>query len=393
MNQAIVQVKNVKKTYQSGDTLVTALDSTTETFNKGELTLIMGPSGSGKTTLLSLVGCVIYPTSGDVLLKNVQVNTLSENELAKIRLNTIGFVFQQFNLIEPLTALENVMQPMILQGISTKVARERALIALEKVNLLDRKNNLPKKLSGGQKQRVAIARALVTNPEIILCDEPTASLDAKSGATIMEELKHLSRQEKAEATYFDQLYAKGSEALEKLAFTEAKELFDKAYALDEVKQEDILDKKLKAEELEKKQKQLDEYAKWLQEAIKINNQLSSEWRDASSKLSIGTMTVAEFKEKAQGMLETHHELLTSAENEILNISGELSVSHTQYLTKIQSNYEQNRLVIISTGTENVTVEQILKSGVGLDGIQEQQALHIQSLKTYAQSQGIVFNEK
>lgn len=197
MNQAIVQVKNVKKTYQSGDTLVTALDSTTETFNKGELTLIMGPSGSGKTTLLSLVGCVIYPTSGDVLLKNVQVNTLSENELAKIRLNTIGFVFQQFNLIEPLTALENVMQPMILQGISTKVARERALIALEKVNLLDRKNNLPKKLSGGQKQRVAIARALVTNPEIILCDEPTASLDAKSGATIMEELKHLSRQEKA----------------------------------------------------------------------------------------------------------------------------------------------------------------------------------------------------
>jgi len=197
MNQAIVQVKNVKKTYQSGDTLVTALDSTTETFNKGELTLIMGPSGSGKTTLLSLVGCVIYPTSGDVYLKNIQVNNLSENELANIRLNTIGFVFQQFNLIEPLTALENVMQPLILQGVSNKEAKERALIALEKVNLLERKNNLPKKLSGGQKQRVAIARALVTNPEIILCDEPTASLDAKSGATIMEELKLLSRQDKA----------------------------------------------------------------------------------------------------------------------------------------------------------------------------------------------------
>ena len=197
MNQAIVQVKNVKKTYQSGDTLVTALDSTTETFNKGELTLIMGPSGSGKTTLLSLVGCVIYPTSGDVYLKNLQVNNLSENELANIRLNTIGFVFQQFNLIEPLTALENVMQPLILQGVSNKEAKERALIALEKVNLLERKNNLPKKLSGGQKQRVAIARALVTNPEIILCDEPTASLDAKSGATIMEELKLLSRQDKA----------------------------------------------------------------------------------------------------------------------------------------------------------------------------------------------------
>jgi len=197
MNQEIVRVKNVKKTYQSGDTLVTALDTTTEIFNKGELTLIMGPSGSGKTTLLSLIGCVIYPTSGDVFLKDIQVNNLSENELAKIRLNTIGFVFQQFNLIEPLTALENVMQPLILQGVSNKDAKDRALLALEKVNLLERKNNLPKKLSGGQKQRVAIARALVTNPEIILCDEPTASLDAKSGATIMDELKQLSRQDKA----------------------------------------------------------------------------------------------------------------------------------------------------------------------------------------------------
>lgn len=197
MNQAIVRVENVKKTYQSGDTLVTALDTSTETFNKGELTLIMGPSGSGKTTLLSLVGCVIYPTAGEVFLNNIQVNTLTENELAKIRLHTIGFVFQQFNLIEPLTALENVMQPLLLQGYTTKNAKNKAIVALDKVNLSDRKNNLPKKLSGGQKQRVAIARALVTNPEIILCDEPTASLDAKSGATIMEELKQLAHQNKA----------------------------------------------------------------------------------------------------------------------------------------------------------------------------------------------------
>ncbi|WP_177765516.1 ABC transporter ATP-binding protein [Flavobacterium sp. I3-2] len=197
MNQAIVRVENVKKTYQSGDTLVTALDTSTETFNKGELTLIMGPSGSGKTTLLSLIGCVIYPTSGDVFLKNTQVNKLSENELAQIRLNTIGFVFQQFNLIEPLTALENVMQPLLLQGLNNKNAKNKAIVALEKVNLSDRKNNLPKKLSGGQKQRVAIARALVTNPEIILCDEPTASLDAKSGALIMEELKQLAHQNRA----------------------------------------------------------------------------------------------------------------------------------------------------------------------------------------------------
>lgn len=197
MPQTIVEVQNASKTYLSGDTTVAALQPTNVSFNKGELTLIMGPSGSGKTTLLSLVGCIIYPTEGDVFLKNANVTKLSEKELANIRLNTVGFVFQHFNLLEPLTALENVMQPMLLQNISVSEAKERALSALEKVNLLDRKNNLPKKLSGGQKQRVAIARALVTSPDIILCDEPTASLDAKSGAVIMEELKELSRQDKA----------------------------------------------------------------------------------------------------------------------------------------------------------------------------------------------------
>lgn len=197
MPQTIVEVKNASKTYLSGDTTVIALQPTNVSFNKGELTLIMGPSGSGKTTLLSLVGCIIYPTEGEVFLKDINVTQLSEKELANIRLNTVGFVFQHFNLLEPLTALENVMQPMLLQGISESEAKNRALKALEKVNLLDRKNNLPKKLSGGQKQRVAIARALVTSPDIILCDEPTASLDAKSGAVIMEELKQLARQDKA----------------------------------------------------------------------------------------------------------------------------------------------------------------------------------------------------
>ena len=129
--------------------------------------------------------------------ENIEVNKLSEDELADIRLNTVGFVFQHFNLIEPLTALENVMQPLLLQGISTQEAKEKAVLALEKVNLSNRMYNLPQKLSGGQKQRVAIARALVTNPEIILCDEPTASLDAKSGAAIMEELKGLAHSGKA----------------------------------------------------------------------------------------------------------------------------------------------------------------------------------------------------
>lgn len=193
----IIEVKNVKKVYQSGDSSIVALDTTNETFKTHELTLIMGPSGSGKTTLLSLIGCVIYPTEGTVWVNGVNVTNLSENKLADIRLNTVGFVFQQFNLIEPLTALENVMQPLILQKQSATVAKKKALKALEKVDLIHRKDNLPKKMSGGQKQRVAIARALVTDPDIILCDEPTASLDAKSGSIIMEELKGLSRQGKA----------------------------------------------------------------------------------------------------------------------------------------------------------------------------------------------------
>lgn len=197
MPETIIEVKGVKKTYQSGDTTVVALDTTDVVFNKGELTLIMGPSGSGKTTLLSLIGCVIYPTEGAVFLKDTEVNKLPENDLAHIRLNTVGFVFQQFNLLEPLSALENVMQPLLLQGKTYHEAKEKATKALEKVDLSNRKNNLPKKLSGGQKQRVAIARALVTDPAIILCDEPTASLDAKSGSIIMEELKELAQSGKA----------------------------------------------------------------------------------------------------------------------------------------------------------------------------------------------------
>jgi len=197
MQKPIIEIKNAKKIYNSGDTIVTALDTANVTFNTGELTLIMGPSGSGKTTLLSLVGCIIYPTEGEVFLENNNVTKLSEKELAEIRLKTVGFVFQHFNLLDPLTALENVMQPLLLQGVKKSEAKLRATDALKMVNLLERKGNLPKKLSGGQKQRVAIARALVTNPKIILCDEPTASLDAKSGATIMNELKQLAKQDKA----------------------------------------------------------------------------------------------------------------------------------------------------------------------------------------------------
>ena len=197
MQETIISLKGVNKIYKTGDTTITALDQTDLELRKGELTLIMGPSGSGKTTLLSIIGCVIYPTAGEVYFLDRKVTDLRENELAAIRLDQIGFVFQQFNLLEPLNALENVMQPMMLQRLPKDEVRARAKRALEKVGLLDRMNNLPKKLSGGQKQRVAIARALVTNPPIVLCDEPTASLDAKSAAVIMEELKDLAQEGKA----------------------------------------------------------------------------------------------------------------------------------------------------------------------------------------------------
>jgi|SRR5690606_1162187 putative ABC transport system ATP-binding protein len=197
METEIVKLSQVNKIYKTGDTTITALDKTSISFETHKLTLIMGPSGSGKTTLLSILGCVIYPTSGQVFYKGKEVTNLKESDLAELRLHEIGFVFQQFNLIEPLHALENVMQPLILQKIPVAEAKSKAKKALDEVGLSDRMYNLPKKLSGGQKQRVAIARALVTDPSMILCDEPTASLDAKSAEIIMEELKSLASRGKA----------------------------------------------------------------------------------------------------------------------------------------------------------------------------------------------------
>jgi putative ABC transport system ATP-binding protein len=197
MLQEIVRLEEVNKIYQTGDTTITALDKTSLSFYTNKLTLIMGPSGSGKTTLLSILGCIIYSSTGKVFYKNDEVTKWDENKLADLRLKEIGFVFQQFNLIEPLTALENVMQPLLLQGLDKISAKEKATKALQAVGLGDRMKNLPKKLSGGQKQRVAIARALVTDPSMILCDEPTASLDAKSAKVIMKELKQLSQSGKA----------------------------------------------------------------------------------------------------------------------------------------------------------------------------------------------------
>ena len=198
-NKVIAQVIKAGKDYKTGDTTITALQPSTMDLLSGELTLIIGPSGSGKTTLLSLFGCVIYPTSGEVLIDGEKINDLSENKLAAIRLEKIGFVFQQFNLVAPLSSLDNVMLPMMLQGVAEKEAIVRATAALEKVGMENKINKLPKTLSGGEQQRVAIARALVTNPEMILCDEPTASLDIKSVAVVMEELKQIAKNGKAVA--------------------------------------------------------------------------------------------------------------------------------------------------------------------------------------------------
>jgi len=190
-------IKGASKEYKTGDTVITALQPTTFDFRKNELTLIIGPSGSGKTTLLSLMGCVIFPTTGEVYIDNLLVNNLTDKELARVRLNKIGFVFQSFNLLAPLNVLENVMHPLRLSGTSKKEAKLKAKEALKKVNMESRVKSLPKNLSGGEQQRVAIARALVTEPSIMLCDEPTASLDIRSVGIVMEELKMLSDSGKA----------------------------------------------------------------------------------------------------------------------------------------------------------------------------------------------------
>jgi putative ABC transport system ATP-binding protein len=188
----IAKLEKVSKVYQVGDQTITALEETDFTLNEGELTLIIGPSGSGKTTLLSLIGCVIYPSTGSLWVDGQEVNTLSQDQKAGLRLNSIGFVFQNFNLLAPLTAEDNVMMPLLLQRMSRSLAKEKTEAALQMVGMTDRRKLLPKQLSGGQQQRIAIARALVTNPKIVLCDEPTAALDSKSLVVVMKELRQLA---------------------------------------------------------------------------------------------------------------------------------------------------------------------------------------------------------
>lgn len=191
-NNIVAHVSGASKVYKTGDTEIIALQPTSMEVRRGELLLIIGPSGSGKTTLLSLLGCVIYPTQGVVNINGTDTTRLNSKQMADLRLKNIGFVFQSFNLVAPLTAEENVMMPLRLQGVPEKEARERAHAVIERVGMSDRRKQLPKQLSGGQQQRIAIARALVTEPTLMLCDEPTAALDVKSVGIVMEELREIA---------------------------------------------------------------------------------------------------------------------------------------------------------------------------------------------------------
>lgn len=188
----MIKLKNIKKTFTLGGESIKAIDDVTFHIKKGEFVSIIGPSGSGKSTLMNILGLLDVPDSGNYILDGKDVSKAKENELATIRNNKIGFIFQQFNLLGKMTALENVQIPLIYQGKSNEESKKIAYELLEKVGLKGREHHIPNQLSGGQQQRVAIARALACNPEIILADEPTGALDSKTSVDIMNELEELN---------------------------------------------------------------------------------------------------------------------------------------------------------------------------------------------------------
>ncbi|WP_026883472.1 ABC transporter ATP-binding protein [Clostridium akagii] len=188
----MIEVNNVSKTYKMGKEVVTALNNVTVKINDGEFVAIVGPSGSGKSTLMHLVGGLDTPTLGSIFVDGQDISKFKDKDMAKYRNQTIGFVFQAFNLENTQTALENVMMPLIFAGISSKERKEKARKSLEMVGLGDKVKHKPNEMSGGQRQRVSIARALVNKPQIIFADEPTGNLDSKNGELIMKLLNDLN---------------------------------------------------------------------------------------------------------------------------------------------------------------------------------------------------------
>lgn len=188
----MIKLSEVYKIYSDGDSEIRALDGISLHIKKGEFVSIIGQSGSGKSTAMNIIGCLDTPTSGKYILEDEDVSKMDEYMLANIRSKTIGFVFQQYNLISKLTVIENVELPLLYQKISLKKRREMAMDALRRVGLIERINKFPSQLSGGQQQRVSIARALAGNPSIILADEPTGALDSKTGVEVLEFIKQLN---------------------------------------------------------------------------------------------------------------------------------------------------------------------------------------------------------
>ena len=191
----LIELRNVYKIYSEGlESEVRALDGVSLEIERGEFVAIVGQSGSGKSTMMNVLGCLDIPTRGDYFLNGTDVRELTDKELSRIRNKEIGFIFQQYNLIQDLTVLENVELPLVYQGVSADDRREMALAALERVGLAERVKHRPTQMSGGQQQRVAIARAIAANPSIVMADEPTGALDSRTGLEVLAFLQKLNRE-------------------------------------------------------------------------------------------------------------------------------------------------------------------------------------------------------
>jgi putative ABC transport system ATP-binding protein len=192
MNEPVISIQDVSRDFEAGGQTLRVLHNITADIRSGELTYLVGESGSGKTTLISIIAGILYPTTGTVSVFDTDLYQLSDTQLVKFRLANIGFIFQQYNLIPSLTAAENAAVPLVAAGMARAPAVEQAMEILDKLNMSSQAEKKPNQLSGGQQQRVAIARALVHQPRLIVCDEPTAALDAKSGRRVMDLLREVA---------------------------------------------------------------------------------------------------------------------------------------------------------------------------------------------------------